>query len=201
MGFRKIFNRLNFSREWKQCDSCELWIAFRGGSRDAFSTLFLRYYECLFRYGMSFTSREEIVQDSLQKLFFRLWQKREQVSTPDSVQGYLYVSLRRILLRVKERESNRGERNARYLEREDETMLSIEREIILEEEREQRRELYRQSIAVLSPRQKEALLLRVDEGMSNPEIAEIMGISDKRVRNLIYEATKRIREEIYYLTE
>ncbi|MDZ7691449.1 MAG: sigma factor-like helix-turn-helix DNA-binding protein [Balneolaceae bacterium] len=39
-------------------------------------------------------------------------------------------------------------------------------------------------------------MLRVDSGMSNKEISQIMGVSDKRVRNLIYEATERLREHI-----
>lgn len=196
-----MFQKTDVTNRWENCEEQELWIAFTEGNREAFSTLFLRYYEQLFRYGMAFTSSQNVVKDSLQKLFFRLWEKRENVTVPESVFAYLYTSLRRILLRINERETARNRRNAEYLERESEELLSIEREIIVEERKEKRKELYKQSIKALSPRQKEALLLRVDEGMSNQEIAKIMGVSDKRVRNLIYEATKRIREKIYYMTE
>ncbi|MFH5884516.1 RNA polymerase sigma factor [Halalkalibaculum sp. DA3122] len=196
-----MFRKPGTSDDWHGRSAEELWTAFQSGNRGAFSELFLRYYEQLFRYGMNFSSGSEVVKDSIQKLFFRLWQKRTLLSRPRSVRGYLFVSLRRILLRLHERETSRGERNARYLEQEDEAFVTIEEEIVREEQRKRRMELYRKSVEVLSPRQKEALLLRVDEGMSNGEIAKIMGISDKRVRNLIYEATRRIREEIYYLTE
>ncbi|MDR8394080.1 sigma-70 family RNA polymerase sigma factor [Aliifodinibius sp. S!AR15-10] len=196
-----MFTDTNFPDRWEDYGDQELWIAFRKGNRDAFSVLFLRYYQPLFRYGMNFSTVRETVKDSIQKLFYRLWEKRNLIDTPQSVQAYLYVSLRRILLRLNKRENSRERRNAQYLEQGMDGLISIEEEIILEEERKKREELYKSCIKALTPRQKEALLLRVDNGMSNTEIAGIMGITEKRVRNLIYESIKRLRREIYEQTE
>lgn len=195
-----MFIQSEFPEGWEHFSEEELWAAFCEGNREAFSNLFLRFYEQLFRYGMGFSSNRDFVKDSIQKLFFRLWKKRKVLSTPRSIQGYLYVSLRRILLRMKERKVARGQRNSEYLDLESEDLFSIEEQIILREEKKKREELLRQALALLTPRQKEVILLRIDSGMSNGEIAEIIGVSDKRVRNLIYEATKRLREEIYRLT-
>jgi RNA polymerase sigma factor (sigma-70 family) len=193
--------RSNFSSGWDCCSEEELWKAFCEDNREALSNLFLRFYEQLFRYGMSFSSDEDIVKDSIQKLFFRLWQKRKVISVPQSIPSYLYVSLRRILLRKKKRKTARGKRNLEYLDLEFENLYSVEEQIVLREEKEKREELFQYALDSLAPRQKEAILLRVDSGMSNREIAEIMGVSDKRIRNLIYEATKRLRQEIKKLTE
>lgn len=188
----------------EECDTRneeELWTAFSEDNRKAFSVLFLRCYERLFRYGMHFSSDEETVKDSIQKLFFRIWRKRKTLACPQSVDGYLYVSLRRILLRKKEREKARQDRNYIFVEDELEHIFSVEELIIIKEERMKRQELFRKALRELSPRQKEALLLRVDSGMSNGEIAGIMELSDKRVRNLIYEATRRLRKVIHNLME
>lgn len=191
-----MFNQANLSDKWELWSKEELWTAFSENDRQAFSALFLRCYEQLFRYGMHFSSNEEVVKDSIQKLFFRLWKKRKTLNCPQSVDGYLFVSLRRILLRKKERAKARKDRNMAFMEEEFEDIFSIEELIIFKEEREKRKELFRNALQKLTPRQKEALLLRVDSGMSNGEIARVMELSDKRVRNLIYEATKRLKKEI-----
>ncbi len=34
----------------------------------------------------------------------------------------------------------------------------------------------------------------MEYGLNNKEIGKVMGVSEKRVRNLIYEATRRLRE-------
>lgn len=197
-----MFIQSNFSEKWDSCSEEELWEAFCEDHREALSNLFLRYYEQLFRYGMSIYPSRDLVKDSIQKLFFRLWKKRKLINTPRSIEAYLYVSIRRILLRMKEQGTSRSQRNSEYLDMDldDESLFSIEEQIILKEEQQERKELLRYALESLTPRQKEVILLRIDSGLSNREIAEITGVSDKRVRNIIYEATKRLREEIYRLT-
>jgi len=189
-------NQPNISEKWDLWSKEELWVGFSQNKRQAFSALFLRSYEQLFRYGMHFTSNEEVAKDGIQKLFFRLWKKRKTLACPDSVDGYLYVSLRRILLRQKNRRQSRQERHIAFVEDELDHIFSMEELIILKEERNKRQKLFRDALHQLTPRQKEALLLRVDSGMSNGEISKIMEVSDKRVWNLIYEATKRFKNRL-----
>lgn len=187
--------------KWNKCDQHELWKAFQEDSRSAFSVFFLRFYERLFRYGMNFSSSEAVVKDSIQTLFLRLWKRRKMLNCPESIEAYLYVSLRRILLRSNKRKNAREDRHLLYVEDEYEEMFSVEELIIFQEERTQRKILFQKALQTLSLRHKEALLLRIDSGMSNLEIAGIMDVSEKRVRNLIYEATRQLKSEIHRLTD
>lgn len=60
----------------------------------------------------------------------------------------------------------------------------------------QARELSRSvdlALAGLSEKRREAALLRYDGGLNSREIAEVMGISDAAVRQLLSEATKVLR--------
>ncbi|GAA5520741.1 sigma-70 family RNA polymerase sigma factor [Aliifodinibius salicampi] len=184
--------------QWKLYSNEQLWEAFSKDDREAFSAFFLRFYDRLFRYGMNFLSgpKHEAVKDGIQKLFFRLWKKRKSLETPNSIDSYLYVSFRRILLRNNKRIKARNNRNAVYVEEEHSDIFNMEELIILREERKQRNALFREALQTLTPRQKEALLLRIDSGMENKEIAVIMDVSNKRVRNLIYEATKRLKNKV-----
>lgn len=179
----------------------ELWSKYKNGDQWALSVLFKNYFDQLYLYGMNLIGNEGLVKDSIQMLFFRLWQNRESIAIPDSIPAYLFVSLRRIILRKKRREQARYTRNAQYLEYEIDQTFSIEEVLIMEEEREEQIQLYQEALKSLTPRQREALLLRTNSGMKNQEIAQIMDISDKRVRNLMYEARKQLEKRIYELTE
>lgn len=185
------------ARGWELNSDKELWMAFSSGNRQAFSVLFIRFYDRLFRYGMNLYPYAETVKDSIQSLFLRLWKKRSKLEVPDSVSGYLYISLRRTLFRSKEKQTMMSKRHDEYTQYTFINILDMEHAMIDGEEEKERKMLLQQAIASLTSRQKEALLLRIDSGLSNQEIAGIMEISDKRVRNLIYEAVKGLREYMY----
>src|SRR5699024_3134956 len=138
-----MFIQSNGSDEWETYSEEELWAEYRTGDKGAFSALFLRCYKRLYRYGMQFSPNEAVVSDGIQKLFLRLWEKRENVAYPRSVYGYLYVSLRRILLRGGQRKAARHRRCADYMEDTRDYMDSIEEILICQEEQEKRRELLR----------------------------------------------------------
>ena len=195
----KLFS-FTIKEDYETLEECEVWSEFKKGHKEALSVLFKSYFEQLYLYGMNFLGNEEMVKDAIQILFFRLWQNRERITNPDSIPAYLFVSLRRIMLRKKRREQARYTRNAQYLEYDTNEELSIEEVIMMQEEKEEQLDLYKEALTSLTPRQKEALLLRLDSGMKNQEIARIMDISDKRVRNLIYEAKKQLKKKLYELT-
>jgi RNA polymerase sigma factor (sigma-70 family) len=184
---------------WSDYGNHELWKAFQGGDRRAFSELFLRFYPALFRYGIKLMTDEEEVKDGIQKLFFSLWQKREVLKVADSVEYYLLFSLRRILFREKKSGNARDKRNREYGEKISQTVPCIEDQIVHFEAENERYILYRQALQTLNDRQREVLLLRLDYGLDNREIAAIMELSEKRVRNLICEAIKRLKEQVSQL--
>lgn len=136
-----MFGQSNLSNKWDSYSEEELWAEYSNDNREAYSTLFLRCYERLFRYGIQFASSEEVVKDSIQKLFLRLWRRREELACPESVYGYLYVSLRRILLRRDKRCKARDQRNTNFMEEGACYISSVEKIIISQEEKEQRSKL------------------------------------------------------------
>lgn len=192
-----MFIQSDVPERWESYSNQQLWAAFKQGERAAFSALFLRLYEALFRYGMAFYPNREGVKDGIQELFFRLWQKREQLQVPGSVQSYLFVSLRRILYRDKEKQSAIDKRNEVYWR--DYSDKGLDNLNLFEEEQKERQRLFCKALVSLTSRQREALTLRLNHGLTNPEIADIMKISNKRVRNHIYEATKQLKEQVYKL--
>lgn len=186
----------NKGKGYKEANDLELCLLIQEGNEEAFSELFRRHYNALYQYGMSFHSDEELVKDSIQTLFLRLWRKREYVSDIESPKAYLLVSLRRIMLRDKEKKAARDDRNYKYVNCLSQEFQTTEQDIIDQERAAEQKEYLEAALNSLTKRQNEALLLRLHQGLDNDEIAYVMEVTKGRVEDLIYHATKRIKKEI-----
>jgi DNA-directed RNA polymerase specialized sigma24 family protein len=85
-------------------DDVMLWAAFRSGDEKAFITLFDRFSPAMFNYGCKISAERELVKDAVQELFIDIWQSRKRLGDTDSIKFYLFKSLRRKLLRIKEKQ-------------------------------------------------------------------------------------------------
>jgi len=170
-----------------------LWRSLCQGEKKALDELFRLYYTPLFDYGIKIISDEDQVKDAIQELFLKMWKRHDCLATPDSVQAYLLVSMRRILLRSLKRERNRYERNRKYIDNTFAVSFSKEDLMIRYEIAEEKKEQLVQAINQLNSRQKEALFLRYYHGLTNPEIADVMKINHQSVKNNLYRALKNVR--------
>lgn len=174
----------------------DLWTAFLSGDDEALGNIFVRYYNRLFLYGMNLTESRSEVQDAIQELFLNLWKHRANINRAHSVEYYLLNSLRRHIFRQKNKNSSIDRLNREYVEESLSFFSSIEDKTIQEEEERERRELFIKVRHNLSERESEILYLRLQHGLTNKEIASILDLSVQRVKNCLYEGTKKMREEI-----
>src|SRR5690625_2496268 len=172
----------------------ELWDAFRKGDDKALSELFVRYYTRLYRYGMKLLSEEEAVKDGIQHLFFKLWKKRNRIDQAESVTFYLLKSLRRILFRQKRQKASRRQRDQEYMDNFSPSYLTIEDCIVMAEQKVEQKELLEDAYQELTGRQKEALFLRLQNGLRTKETAHVMGLWQQGVRCPIRQGTKRLKD-------
>lgn len=170
-----------------------LWRSLRRGEKEALDELFRSFYTPLFDYGIKIISDEDQVKDAIQELFLRLWKKKDAIGTPGSVKAYLLVSIRRILLRGRKRKQNIYERNRKYVDHTFAASFSKEDLMIRNEILEEKKERLVQAINQLNGRQKETLFLRYYHGLTNQEIADIMGINHQSVKNNLFRALKNVR--------
>lgn len=162
-----------------------LWQALREGDRDAFARLYQTHYRTLYGYGHKLVADAALVEDAIQDLFVDLWRLRNGLAPAVSVPYYLFRSLRRRLHRAREREDHLPL---------DPDRLSIpdgdcadEEDLIQQAER-----LIRQ----LPARQQEVVTLRFLGGFKNEEIADLLGITEKSVRNTLHKALSFLRRQV-----
>ena len=56
-----------------------LWKKFLKGDKEALSLIFRIYFDDLFSYGMKLSNSAEIVEDSMQDMFMKLWKNRSNI--------------------------------------------------------------------------------------------------------------------------
>lgn len=183
----------NISNSATKRKEIDLWESICLGERKALDHLFRLYYSPLFDYGIKLISNEDQVKDAIQELFFKLWKKHTSLSTPESIKAYLLVSLRRIMLRRRESNRNRYERNRKYIDDMFTEDFSREDLLIRSEIDQRKNELMVQAINQLNGRQKETLFLRYYHGLTNKEISKVMRINHQSVKNNLYRALKNVR--------
>ncbi|MCG8306666.1 MAG: sigma-70 family RNA polymerase sigma factor [Cytophagales bacterium] len=169
-----------------------LWKKIRRGDKNSFDELYNRYSDVLFNYSRKLTISQILVEESIQDLFFKIWIKREKLSKVENVKAYLFLSIRRILLRKVKEEVNSSfsslDKNQNIF------VISDESRMIEEERRNDQNRLVESAFSFLTQRQKEIVFLKFFENLSYAEISDILEIDIKGTYKLMARAIQKLRE-------
>ena len=173
-----------------------LWDMFRKGDNEALTVIYSENVKKLYLYGLKLTSNRSIIEDSIHDLFSDLTRNKKNLGDTDNIHYYLIKSFKRKLLRQlqKEKRYNLDGKVEDYIF---EITYSIDHELIQEENTNEKLSLLQKALAGLSPRQKEAIYLKITEELDYVQIAEIMDISVESCRNLIAKAIKSLKEALH----
>lgn len=194
--YRKISSRL-YSFESLNED-VQIWESARKGNELAFSTLYKKYVQPLFNYGMHIHSNRELVKDCIQELFTKLWMQKENRNSVEKVGFYLFRSFRNLLFQKMEATSKRVGLDVESIDRHLED-LSVEFDLIETELVEEKHLMLHNAIHLLSPRQREVVLLRFFQSLEPKEIAQIMNISVAAVHNLLSKTIQSLRTKVKWV--
>lgn len=186
---------LNFmNQSIDERDETKLWRSFRDGDESAFSAIYTRFFPVLYHYGYHIVREENVVKDCIQNLFVELWRGRNNLADTDSIKYYLLKAIRRKVYRAIQKENIYTE----FIEGKDEEDVSFspELELIISQTEAHQQEVLKQAINQLSNRQKEAITLLYIEGLSYPQISDIMSLKVRSVYNLIHTALESLRKNL-----
>ena len=173
----------------------ELWAAIRRSDEVAFTRMFDTYHSTLYNYGFKLCSNSAIVEDAVQDVFIDIWRLRQSlVENISSIKFYLYRALRRRITVALGKFPLTEEISVLDENNEPSSFSNTETMLIASESSEIRSKQIQDLLAGLPERQVEALTLRYFDDFSIDEISQIMGVSEKSVRNFIYKALTSMRE-------
>ena len=173
----------------------QLWQQLKAGEKNALAQIYEDHAAKLLKYGYKFADNEQLVEDCLQDLFVELWKNRAGLSDTDSIQRYLFVALRRKVIRQVDRIKKKihSEEPQEY---QFDVDLSIDDRLIAQETAEEQVQLLKKAVEGLSSRQKEVIYLKYYAEMDYQDISEVMDINYQSVRNLVFNALKSLKKQM-----
>lgn len=174
-----------------QTDDKELFQKLQVSDERAFQALFKKYYSAMCSFARQFLFDSEMAEETVQEIFVKIWEKREQLNIETSVKHYLFRSVRNHCLNLLQHEKIKKQYANKILEANhaeiDPEQYFIEVDLLKRIER---------SIDSLPPKRKEIFRLSREQGMKYKEIADTLNISIKTVEAQMGLALKHLRDEL-----
>lgn len=174
----------------------QLWNNLRKGEQSALKKIYDQEFSFLFNYGRKISSDQSLVEDSIQDLFIEVWNRRENLSSTDSIRKYLAISLKRKLIRQL-RKGQKTSLKEDFSTHDFAAEISIETQLITDESNIEKLQLLKSGFNQLPARQQEVIYLKFYSGMDNESIAETMNITNQSVRNLAHKAIKSLSKNMF----
>ena len=162
------------------------------GNPQIFEKFFHEFYSSLCAYCKLIVNRNDIAEDIVQELFYRIWNKRENFNISTSLKSYLFRSVYNNsieYIKSEKLEILYKEYNLRKLQNNDTTIPDSD---IIEK--------INKAIDELPDKCREVYKLRKFDNLSHAEIAKKLNISLKTVETHIRRANIALKEKLKYLS-
>ena len=158
------------------------------GDERAYRELSGKYLERVLNYSFRIVQNRAEAEEVAQETFFRLWKDAERWKPNAKVSTWLFRVAHNLCVdRVRRR---------RHTSMEDEDFATDSVRPSLVFARKVVADAVNAAVGQLPPRQREALVLAHYEGMGNPEIGEVLGVSTEAVESLLSRARRSLREAL-----
>lgn len=159
------------------------------GDKQAFTALFDTYWHNIYSVALVLTKSQQVAEDTVQEIFLKIWNKREEILSVDRFDNYLFIMARNHIFsefrRLKVRQEHVALLQAHFAE----PLRTPEDQLLYKESTE----LIEKAVAGLAPQQQQVYRLSREQGLTHEAIAATMGISVNTVRNHMIRAIKGIR--------
>ncbi len=175
----------------------ELMAQIRKGSREALGFLIERYERPLFAYAMRTLGDRELAADIFQETFLRVFKRRSTFDPDRRFRPWVYQICLNLCRDHFRRQSKRQHSSL------DESVELVDPQPQPPQQWEKQRlaERVKEAVKTLPPKQKTVFLLTHYQGLSYPEISEILDIPVGTVKSRMFHAQKRLAELLEDLRE
>lgn len=151
------------------------------------------YQSSLLRYATRVLNNEEAAQDVVQETFIRLNENLDKIAERGvPLKGWLFRTTHNAAVDYIRKESRRRLLHDRQSKQAD----LFRSDPAAQTEREERKALVMRHLNTLKPKEREVLVLRLQEGMPYKEIAAVLKRSEGYVGTLIHTATKKLSQSL-----
>ena len=173
----------------------------RRGNAQAFRHLVERHQRFVYRVAYRFVVRVADAEDITQEVFIRLWKNLHRYRAEVKLTTWLYKIVTNLCLDfLKSRQNRRASDTVELADYKGMFSAFTADQPLIDEELY---DVVDRVTADLSPKQRAVFVLRDMEGMTMPEISEILSMDSGHVKSNLYYARKKVSEFItlYYQTK
>jgi RNA polymerase sigma-70 factor (ECF subfamily) len=161
------------------------------GNEGAFRDLSNQYLGSIVTFATRLMKSQAEGEEIAQETFLRAWQNASKYEPKAKLSTWLHTIARNIAI-DRFRKKSRSEEAFELDDERDEAPLSGRPSRLLAKKQEQ--EGVQQALAELPERQRSAILLCHEQGLTNPEIARILETSVEATESLLARARRRLRQ-------
>ena len=168
----------------------ELIERWKAGDSRAATQIVTRHADALARFAVSSGERMEI-EELVQDTFVRAFSSIDSFRGDSSLRTWLFTIERRLML-----DRRRAERRQKAMVPVDPADAVTEYDALDALVAEEAESKVRRAVDLLSPMQREVFTLRVEQGMSYRDIAEIVGSTEGAARVHYHNAMRAVKESV-----
>lgn len=170
----------------------ELYAKLREGDERAFTIVFERYNRLLYTLAYRYFKSGEEAEDAVQHTFMKLWGQRDTLVFQSGIRSLLFTILKNYILNELRHRQIVFEKHYEISQ----TSQEADDGFIQALEDKELKERLCMAINNLPPQKKRICQLKIDQGLSNQEIADIMQITVPTVKSHYTQAIKTLRSAI-----
>lgn len=164
----------------------------KAGDECAYEQIYLAYHKNLYGMAVKWLKDRSLAKDAVQNIFIQLWDYRKKLD-PDRAEclkPLLITFLRNEVLNTIRNRNKRIQEHIEFSWQRKKTSNSTEEAVIYSDYRR----IIESGLKNLSYRQEQIHRMRMEQGLSNKEVAKKLNISIHAVKSQYYLATRSLRE-------
>jgi RNA polymerase sigma-70 factor (ECF subfamily) len=168
-----------------------LFLQLKSGSKEAFRTLFDRYGLRIHRFALGYLKSDHDAEELVQEVFLKLWDKRESLDSSKNTKGFIFkIAVNAIydFIRRKNIQKAFQEFASQNPANSDETWHEVVYNDMLAQ--------MNQLISQMPEQRQKVFKLSREDGLSNDEISQKLGLSKRTIENQLYRATAFLKKNL-----
>jgi RNA polymerase sigma factor (sigma-70 family) len=164
--------------------------AGNGSRMDSFAEKYRQFFPRVFAYIYARVGNVHLTEDLSADVFERAYTKADSLRNDDAFSTWLFTIARNVII-------SHGRKHYRETIVDPDVMkeiapssISVETEVMMREDLKDVARL----VQGFPQREQDIIALKFDAELSNPQIAEIMGLSEPNVRVIIFRTLRKLRE-------
>lgn len=167
----------------------------RKGDKLAFKRLYMKYHKLAYGIAYKYLNDTSLAEDAIQNVFLKIWERRETIEEDIGIKSYLMTILKNHLINELRNQQRSQLHNCAY-------SYETDIEDHSPEDNLHKKELtyhLNRSARSLSPQKKKIYELKIQEGLSNQEVADALNLSINTVKVQYTQIVKDLRKKLQEL--